>query len=75
MEKGGSVFYRAVRLRVGILMTRRLLIGTVSIRANDGVERTSPTKAAIFGCLQMGSRPSGSRWVGNSIVRLPAAKS
>ena len=54
-------------------MTRRMLIGAVITRANDGVERTSPTKAAIFGCLQMGSRPSGSRWVENYIVRLPAA--
>ena len=54
-------------------MTRRLLIGAISIWANDGVERTLPTKAAVFGCLQMGSRPSGSRWVEFFIIRLPAA--
>ena len=28
-------------------MTRRLLMGAISNTANDGVERTSPTKAAM----------------------------
>ena len=44
-------------------MTRHLLIRGVGIRVDNGAECMSPTKAARFGFLQMGSRPSGSRWL------------
>ena len=62
MEKCGSLFVLIHKAKGRVLMTRRLLIRGVGIRADDGVERTSPSKAAMFGFLQMGSRPRGSRW-------------